>query len=214
MQPKLIVAFDRLNNADFLTKSGVIVAGLTHNVNYPEPWLAQIPSLGFLTHAQSAFETAYHDALSEDKFKISHRNECRALLTGILKNIAPYFELVSQGDVSKLTTSGYDLRRDFVHNNTFDSLPAPTGFKIKHGDFSGTLDTKVDRLGGAYSYEVQITTLDPIVEENWKHALWSTAATHIHLADLIPGQSYWLRIRGIGTNGVGKWSEPVHKIVV
>ncbi len=61
---------------------------------------------------------------------------------------------------------------------------------------------------------MQITTLDPIVEENWKHALWSTAATHIHLTDLIPEQSYWLRIRGIGTNGVGQWSDPVHKIVV
>ena len=167
-----------------------------------------------MTTAQADYETAYHDALSQDKFKISHRNDCRVVLIGILKTIAPYFELASQADVSKLATSGYDLRRDTTHNNTFDILPAPLDFSIMHGAFSGTIDIKISRLTGAASYEVQITQLDPMVEENWKHALWSTTATHIHLPDLIPGQSYWLRIRGIGTNGVGLWTDPLHMIVV
>ncbi|MEI8209657.1 MAG: hypothetical protein WCG16_10660 [Methylococcales bacterium] len=118
MQPKLIVAFERLNNAEFLTKSGVIVAGLTNNVNYPEPWLPLTITLSDLTTAQADYETAYHDALSQDKFKVSHRNDCRTVLTGILKNMASYCELASQWDVSKLASSGYDLRRDTTHNLT------------------------------------------------------------------------------------------------
>ena len=214
MQPKLIVAFDRLNNRELLIKSGVIVAGLTQNLNYPEPWLPLLITLSDLTTAQADYETAYHDALSQDKFKVSHRNDCRVVLIGILKNIAPYFELASQWDVDKLASSGYDLRHDTTHNNTFDTLPAPLDFSIMQGAFSGTIDLKISRLSGAYSYEVQITQLDPMIEENWKHALWSTTATHIHLPDLIPGQSYWLRIRGIGTNGVGLWTEPLHMMVV
>ena len=91
MQPKLIVAFDRLNNRELLIKSGVIVAGLTQNLNYPEPWLPLLITLSDLTTAQADYETAYHDALSQDKFKISHRNDCRVVLIGILKTIAPYF---------------------------------------------------------------------------------------------------------------------------
>jgi hypothetical protein len=83
---------------------------LLRNENYPEPWLTQMASLGDLTSAQTDYETAYHDALSQDKFKVTHRNDCRVLLTGMLKNMASYCELVAQGNVSKLETSGYDLR--------------------------------------------------------------------------------------------------------
>ena len=97
--------------------------------------------------------------------------------------MASYCELASQWDVSKLASSGYDLRRDTTHNNTFDTLPAPLDFSIMQGVFSGTIDLKISRLTGAASYEVQITQLDPMVEENWTHVLWSTTATHIHLPE-------------------------------
>jgi hypothetical protein len=50
MQAKLIVAFDRFGDVDFLTKSGTIVTALTGNVNYPEPWLPQISTLVELTN--------------------------------------------------------------------------------------------------------------------------------------------------------------------
>jgi hypothetical protein len=74
MQPKLIVAFDRLNNMKFLTKSGVIVARLNQNVNYPEPWPPLKITLSDLTSAQADYETAFHEALSKDKTKVNHRN--------------------------------------------------------------------------------------------------------------------------------------------
>jgi len=214
MQPKLIVAFDRLNNAEFLAKSGFIVNCLTQNVNYSEPWLPQMASLIDLTNAQIAYVTAYQDALSQDKFKITHRNECRAVLTAMLKNTASYCELVAQGDISKLESSGYDLRRETTHTNSYDPLPAPSDFRLTQGAFSGTIDVNISRLIGSASYEVQTTQLDPTVEANWTHALWSSTASHIQLTDLIPGQSYWIRIRGIGSNGVGLWTDPLHIIVV
>ncbi|MEI6542322.1 MAG: hypothetical protein WCL60_02285 [Methylococcales bacterium] len=31
---------------------------------------------------------------------------------------------------------------------------------------------------------------------------------------LIPGQAYWLLISGIGSNGVGLWTDPLHMMVV
>ena len=45
MQAKLIVAFDRLGDVDFLTKSGTIVTALTGNVNYP--WAMVATNLHF-----------------------------------------------------------------------------------------------------------------------------------------------------------------------
>ena len=119
-----------------------------------------------------------------------------------------------QGDISKLESSGFDLRRETTHSNIFDPLPAPSDLSLTQGAFSGRINPKMSRLTGAASYEVQKTQLDPTVEANWTHALWSSTSSHIQLTDLIPGQSYWIRIRGIGTNGVGLWSDPLHIMVV
>jgi hypothetical protein len=213
MQPKLIVTFDRLNNAEFVTKSGTIVAGLTENANYPEPWMPQLSTLVELTIAQTDFQTAYHEALSMDRLKIAHREDCRFILTGMLRKLAPYIEIVAQGNVSVLETSGYDLRHDTAHLNIFEPLPAPIDFIVSHGAFSGTIDVKVTRLDGVSNYEAQITQLDPMVELNWVHALWSTSATHMLISNLIPGQIYWVRVRGLGAHGVGLWTDP-HNIMV
>jgi hypothetical protein len=37
MQPKLVIAFDTLNEADFQAKVGHILSSLTNNPNFPEP---------------------------------------------------------------------------------------------------------------------------------------------------------------------------------
>ncbi|RIZ67521.1 MAG: fibronectin type III domain-containing protein, partial [Methylococcales bacterium] len=53
MQAKLIVSFDRLNEVEYLAKSSSIIAALTGNPNYPEPWATQVPTLQQL---QAAFK--------------------------------------------------------------------------------------------------------------------------------------------------------------
>ncbi len=82
------------------------------------------------------------------------------------------------------------------------------------GAFSGSLDIKTSPLEGAASYDVQIAQLDPTVEANWAHTTTSKTASHIQLTGLTPGQSYWLRMRGIGSNGVGLWTDPLNIMVV
>ena len=214
MQAKLIIAFDQLNEADFLTRAGSIVASLTPNPNFPEPWLPQIPTLAVFTTAKVDYETAYHAALTKDINKVALRESRRLTLTTIMKQLAPYFELISQGNLVKLGSTGYDLRHDSAHTSGVDPLTAPLDFQVSHGTLSGTLDLKVARLENAASYDVHLAELDPLIEANWKHVLSSNTATHMLLSNLIPGQTYWLRVRGIGTNGNGAWTDPVHIIVV
>ena len=88
------------------------------------------------------------------------------------------------------------------------------GQTLTHGQLSGTLNAQVTRLAGAGSYEVHITKDDPKVESNWQHAVSSVTSTHILVTGLIPGQSYWLRIRGLNSNGGGVWSDLISIIVV
>ena len=214
MQAKLIVTFEHLSVADFLAKTGSIVVAMTDNVHYQEPWVGQGLSLELLKAAYNNFQVAYHASLTKDTIKIAQRDVARQTLTDLLKRLALYLELMAAGDTTKLTTTDYDLRHDIVHNNSNELLPAPSDFKVTHGQLSGTLNAQVTRLAGAGSYEVHITKDDPKVESNWQHAVSSVTSTHILVTGLIPGQSYWLRIRGLNSNGGGVWSDLVSIIVV
>ena len=116
---------------------------------------------------------------------------------------------MAHGSVAKLETTGYDLRHDLTHTSGINPLPAPTDFKLARGALPGIVAVSVSRLDGAGSYEVQMTELDPLVEANWKHVLSSKTATHIQLTHLIATHTYWVRVRGIGTNGAGVFTDPL-----
>ena len=209
MQAKLIVTFDRLSISDFLTMSGSIVNGMTNNSHFKEPWAGQGLTLEQLTAAYTAFEEAYHASLTRDTVKIAQRNATRQTLTEILKRLALSLELMAQGDVTALTTTGFELRHDIVRTNSNELLPAPTDFRVTHGQLSGSLDVHVARLSGAGSYEVHIAQDNPNLESNWRHAISSVNSLHIIVTGLTPGKNYWLRIRGIDSNGGGVWSDPI-----
>lgn len=45
MQPKLVIAFDPFSEAVFQAKVVHILASLTNNPHFPEPWPEPVPSL-------------------------------------------------------------------------------------------------------------------------------------------------------------------------
>jgi len=214
MQAKLIISFQRLSEADFQAKAGHILASLTGNPHYPEPWPPQVPALNRLNEALNAYREAYHASLTHDTLKIKQRNDARQTLVDLFGQLAPYLEMIAQGDTDILASTGFDLRRDIQRGQNSGILPAPTGLRVVHGQLSGTLEVRVDRLTGAGSYEVQIAQGDPTVETNWKHALTSTTSTHILLENLTPAQTYWVRVRGVGSGGNGVWTETNNIIVM
>jgi hypothetical protein len=136
------------------------------------------------------------------------------MLTALLKRLAPYLELVAQGDTNILTTTGFDLRRDIIKGTSVDILPAPVDFRVNHGQKSGTLEIHTARSPNAGSYDVQTTQGDPTVEANWQHAATSKTSSHIKLEGLNPAQTYWVRLRAIGSHGPGIWTDPICIIVI
>lgn len=213
MQPKLIITFDRFSEADFQAKAGSIVAALATNKNFPDPWPNQVPSVKQLSEALDDYRAAYNASLTRDTIKIGQRDAARKTLTDMLRSLAPYLEVVAQGDAAVLASTGYDLRRDPARGNG-DILPPPADFRVGHGPQSGTLAVHIARLPGARSYEVQTAQGDPTAEASWTHALVSPTASRIILAGLTPAQTYWVRVRGIGSTGPGQWTDPATVIVV
>ena len=214
MQPKLIVNFDRLGEAEFQVKVGVIIASLTANPSFLEPWPAPAPGLVALNEVLESYRASYHACITGDSVRISQRRAIRHALSDMLRRLAPYLEFVAHGDVMALGSTGFDLRRDASRISGVGPLPAPEGFKVLHGARSGSVDLRLNRLLGAVSFEIQIAQGDPHLAANWKHGLTAPPRTRITLSELTPRQDYWVRVRGVGVNGNGLWTEPVNILVI
>ena len=214
MQPKLVITFGPLSEADFQAKAGHVIACLTNNPHFPEPWPEPVPSLALLNAAYQAYLDAYHASLTHDSLKRMQRDAARATLTDLLRQVAGYLELVAHLDTAKLATTGFDLRKDIVRGVHSGTLPAPVDFTATHGPKSGTALLHVARLAGAKLYEVQVAQGDPSVEANWKTVAKSSVSSHILIEGLTPGQMYWFRIRAIGSGGDGEWTDPISLIVI
>jgi len=72
-------------------------------------------------------------------------------------------------------------------------------------------ETSFDPDELAYTYEVQVTTVDP-VNGPWTTVVTPTASV-FKLTGLTSGQRVWVRVRGVGAQGSGGWSDPFTKIV-
>lgn len=215
MKPKLIVTFSRYSEAEFQTKVRIIILNLTNNINYPEPWAMQAGSLVQMNVVLDKYQELHSDSIGGDSRIIRSRNEVRVALTDMLQKLAPYLELMAQGDAKMLESTGYDLRRGFARGAASTApLSAPGDFRVTHGRISGTLTVHVSRLAGAASYEVDISQGDGSRSSDWKHAATSASGMRILIQSLIVGQSYWVRARGVGNYGAGLWTEPIRMMVI
>jgi hypothetical protein len=195
-----------LSEPAFDAKAELINTSLTGNANFPLPWPVYVPQLADISTARGNYHTLYDAAQNGDSVKIAARNAARDALTALLKRLAPYLELVANGDVVKLKTTGYDLRNDIAHSTSSAPLPAPTNFRFTRGYVSGTMSASADSLAGAGSYELNVCLGDPAVEANWKDK-----GTFLHCSDITvdaftPGTIYYARLRGIGSSGPGVWA--------
>jgi len=206
MQAKLIIVFEGMGEPAFDAKADLIYTSLLGNPNFPLPWPPYVPQLPDILTAKNNYHTLFEAAQSGDTGKISARTEARTVLTKMLKKLAPYLELVADGSVPKLQTTGYDLRHDIVQPVNPNPLPAPANLNFVRGDVSGTMVAWADSLAGAGSYILQICTGDPAVDANWTTKTTSLNCSNIITNGYKPGTIYYARLCGIGSNGPGVWA--------
>lgn len=214
MRPRISTDFNRLKDAELLLKANTIIAAMTDNPNFPEPWPVQVPSLQVLRDAVAAFQTAVQAALTRDTTKILLRDKAWEYLIHQLLDLVPFVEMIAKGDVNILMSSGFDLCKERTHTgSTRTSLEAPAGFTVKHSEIDGELIAHVAKLQGAGSYELQIAEGDPTNEENWHQYAIFTNGSKMVVTGLTPGHRVSVRVRGINAAGPGAWSDTVTLIV-
>lgn len=216
MQAKLIITFEPMGDPALITVGGGIVEALTDNSHFPEPWAGPVSGVAPLALAVEAFRSAYYAALSRDVFKIAERNQRRAELQRMLRQVAIYLELTADGDVAKLSTTGFELRRDAGRGRAGGAgmamPPAPRDLRLTMAGSRGVVELNAVNLPGVIGYEIQISTGDPSAEASWIYCKLAPTLRRV-LLDGLPSGPVWVRVRAVGRGGNGAWTVPVSVLV-
>lgn len=214
MQAKLKITFERLGEEDFLSKAELINNSLASNLNFPPPWpTPQLSNPAALTTLFTGYQAAYNAAATHDDIKMAARKTARTALTTYLKKLAPYLEVIANGDLGKLLSSGYSLRKDTAHTGGNVPPPAPENFMVERGS-GGQLIAKARKLKNVDAYEVQINVGDPNLESGWHPLSVQTSCVKIKINGLTPMTTVWVRLRGVNSDGPGAWTPPASAVVL
>lgn len=108
-----------------------------------------------------------------------------------------------------LATTGFEMRKP--RTTTDAPVAAPQNVRLRSTGTSGEVQLLCDPSERAKSYEVQYT-LDP-VNGPWTDAGTFGSTRGIIIGGRTRGKDYWMRIRAIGSNGPGAWSDPAIMLV-
>lgn len=169
---------------------------------------AKTAALVTVTATANAANNAYNDALAALVTLKQTRDATADALRVEHTAVASAVEAEAKGDPVLLSASGYTLAGD----PQASSVPGQVmNFQMTAGDDEGSLDTQHDPTDQAKTYEIQITTGDPVTGP-WVTKAQPTASRE-KLTGLPTGTRVWGRARAIGSKGAGPWSDPASKIV-
>ena len=169
----------------------------------------KVASLVTKTAAAKAANDEYEAAKTELIVLKQTRDATADDLRAEHNSVAKAVESEAKGDPVMLAGSGYPLASE----NTLSSEPPGQvkNLSLTAGDNPGHLDVSFDPEELAKTYELQITTVDPVNGPWVAHC--SPTASRCEITGQTSGQRLWARARGIGSNGPGPWSDPATKIV-
>ena len=193
-----------MKDAEAVHQSQVVYTNISAHAAFQHIWSPYAVQMDEYASGIANMRDAMVAAATHDTLKVAHCVACRKKLDSDYYYVGRYCELVTRNDPSILVALGYPVARSISKGKP--PLAAPTSPSVKQGSVSGTVVARVDKLPGARSFEGQYTTGDPTVESNWGFRDAFGSWHDMVFANLIPGQLYSFRFRGIFAKGQGPWS--------
>ena len=191
-------------DSQLISDTSGIVQALTANAIYPTP----TPTLAAVSTALAAFTHALAAAAEGGIPLTLAKNDARAALAGLLRELASYVQLACKGDLTKLLTSGFPVQK--AVRTPVGILPPPA-VTVKLGSKSGDLAAKLAPMAGAAIYNWRVTTASSPAAPVF--TAQTTAASHT-FAGLTPGVVYQVTANAVSSAGTSDWSDPATQMVV
>ena len=193
------------SDAELLARLTAIVTALTDNASYPTP----APTLAVVTAANENFATAVADAAGGGVALTAAKNEKRAALVALVRELASYVTVACKGELAVLLTSGFPTQKP--DRQPIGELPPPANLQVKLGARSGQLTTKVEPVQGASIYNWRVTASSS--PDNPVQTRQTTGARHT-FSGLTPGTVYNVEVNAVGAAGPSNWTGPAKQMVV
>lgn len=194
------LGLDGLTPMEVVERGRAHVTAMTGNAAYTTP----TPPLATITTACDALETA-EIAVTTNGGKQDYiiRNQRLEELKELIRELAGYVQAASQGDEEKIASAAFATRKLPEPSGV---LPAPGNLRVRITTLPGELSLRWDGVKDRRIYEVEMNSSDPLVEENWKLLLMLSKNFHI-ATGLTSHQNYSFRVRAVGADGIGPWSD-------
>ena len=193
------------NDAHLLTSTAAIMTGMTGNPAFITP----APTLVVVQAATGAFSTAVSNAVDGGVTLTAIKNEKRALLVALLRQLASYVQVTANGDIAVLLSSGFPTQK--TQRQPIGVLPAPSNLTVTFGARSGELKAAAWPVPGAAIYNWQLSTA---AAPSMVLQTAQTTAANNTFGDLTPGVVYNITVNVVGSAGPSDWSDPVPLIAV
>ena len=198
----------KLGLADKIVKGQEIITMSTSNPNAP----GNAAALGVFSNAQAdliAANDTYEAARQTLANLLSIRNDAASNWTSAITGLAGVTQSVTQGDATKILSTGFDVRSGPTPP---PPASAPGPITVKLNGTPGVSKLSWPRVQDAKSYIVE-QSADPITETSWEQVDTPTKAS-CEIAGAEPGKVVWFRIAAVGANGTSPWSGPASRPVM
>jgi len=197
---RIATAFlSRFSHSQLVVIVSNILAALLGNAAFPNTR----PTLAEITAARDAFVAKIDLAAGGGRLATAQLHDARVELVRLMQNLALNLQQASNGDRTKLVSTGFPLRRG---PGGVGPMPAPTRLRLARGPNSGQLIARCGIHRNAKAYQWRYATAQaPAV---WIDAGSTTKASCV-LEGLALGTQYIVQARLLGAKGPGDWSDGV-----
>jgi hypothetical protein len=203
---KVKIGLKNPSREEVADKLNTVKTAMTGNATFPTP----NPPLATLTSQEATIRAkiaAIETLKASLQTAVADGDAAKDVGLNYLTQEAAYVQTTSAGDAVKIQSSGFDVASDGapIHMTKVLNLGAAVG------DSPGEIDLNWNAVSGAKSYEIHTAT-DPNTPSSWAFKDNSTKSKAT-LNGLTSASRIWVRVRAIGTNDKGGWSDPAETVV-
>lgn len=168
------------------------------------------PPLERLEEAYNDYHQKVIDAQDKDREKAASKRESKRRLTDLLQKLAFYINMVADGQLSLLYSSGFPV---LAKKQTGKLPDRPMATYVKDGRKSGEVAFGFTPVGRDMYYEYRFATLCPRGKAIWGEMDVTTRSFKNYLDGLQPGQWVYFKVRARNKNGCSAWTTPIKWLV-
>ena len=198
------INFDGLAEASLLQTTRAAIIKMTANANFPNI----VPTAANMVIAADNFEAAMANASTGNRDAIANKNVQKKALQGLMHNWGMYVNLLSDGNLEMLISSGLPLTKE----PSPSVLGVPENLVISQSVNPGSVEVSFKAVDNAINYRYEWTP-NPVTANTVWEAISSTVRKQV-ISDLEQGSNYWFRVRAYGTKKQETVSSEVLEFVI